>query len=72
VTVEEAEFLVENPIQPYPEYIGKEKYVVRGQSAAGGYLQVIYIFSPKGVVFVIHARPLADREKRALRRRRRT
>jgi uncharacterized DUF497 family protein len=48
-----------------------DRYVVRGQTGAGRWLQVAYIFDPPGVVYVIHARPLTDREKRTSRRRRR-
>ena len=48
-----------------------DRYVVRGQTDAGRWLQVAYIFDPPGVVYVIHARPLTDREKRTNRRRRR-
>ncbi|HWE96123.1 MAG TPA: hypothetical protein VG269_19320 [Tepidisphaeraceae bacterium] len=33
------------------------------------YLQVIYVFSPEDVVFVIHAMPLTDRQKQQYRRR---
>ena len=39
------------------------------QDQNGTYLQVIYVFSPPGVTYVIHARPLTDPEKRRLRRR---
>ncbi len=66
----EAEAVVREARQPYPRRIGDGKYLVRGQ-AGGGYFQVIYIFSPQTVVYVIHARPLTEREKRQLRRSRR-
>jgi hypothetical protein len=32
-------------------------------------LQVVYIFDPPGVIYVIHARPLTESEKRRLRQR---
>lgn len=71
VSVEEAENVVQHAAAGYPESAGEGKYRVRGQTAQGRYLQVIYIFDPAAVVYVIHARDLTDREKRALRRRRR-
>jgi hypothetical protein len=33
--------------------------------------QVVYVIDPDGTVYVIHARPLTDREKRRYRRRKR-
>jgi hypothetical protein len=33
-------------------------------------LQVIFIFDPEDTVFVIHARPLTDREKKRVRKKR--
>jgi hypothetical protein len=49
--------------------VGKARAnIVCGQTAAGRYLQVIYIFSPPGVIYVIHARDLEDHEKRRVRR----
>lgn len=65
----EAEYVVENPARGFPRREGDGKYRVWGQTAAGRYLQVIYVFSPPGVVYVIHARELKDHEKRRLRRR---
>jgi uncharacterized DUF497 family protein len=67
----DAEFVVRHARRPYPEPVEDEKWRVRGQTQDGAYIQVIYIFSPEDVVYVIHARPLTDREKKALRRRRR-
>ena len=67
----EAEYVVNRARAPFPRDIGNDKFLVRGQSDSGRWLQVIYIFDPPGVVYVIHARPLRDVEKRATRRRRR-
>lgn len=67
----DAEFVIQRARKPYPEKMDDDKYRVRGQAEHGDYLQVIYIFDPADVVFVIHARPLTDHEKGALRRRRR-
>jgi uncharacterized DUF497 family protein len=70
VIPEEAEHVVDGARRPYPELIG-DRYLVVGQTDNGEYLQVVYVFDPPGVVFVLHARPLNAREKRRLRRRRR-
>jgi hypothetical protein len=70
VSPEEAEFVVEHTKPPYPEGIGEGKWRVRGQTAYGRYLQVIFVIE-NDCYYVIHARGLADIEKRQLRRRRR-
>ena len=70
VMAEEAELIVDQAEPPYPEQIGDDKWRVRGQTASGRYLQVIFVFDPDGTVYIIHARGLNDREKRQLRRRR--
>ncbi len=69
VESEEAEYVIENPIRGFPRNIGQDKVLVQGQTRDGRYIQAIYIFSPADVVYVIHARPLNDTEKRSLRRR---
>ena len=66
----EAEEVVNRARRPYPQQIDNRKILVRGQTAAGRYLQVIYLLELDDVVFAIHARPLTEREKRRLRRRR--
>jgi len=48
---------------------GDRKFAAVGQLPNGEWLQVIFIFSPAGVVFVIHARLLTESEKRRYRRR---
>jgi uncharacterized DUF497 family protein len=71
VSPEEAEDIVENPRRPFPRYHGNGKYLTRGQTGAGRWLQVIYVFDPAHVIYVIHARPLKESEKRSVRRSRR-
>ncbi len=71
VTVEEAERVVDYPARGFPRFEGDRKFRVWGQTADGRYLQVIYVFSPPEVVYVIHARDLNDLEKGRLRRSRR-
>jgi uncharacterized DUF497 family protein len=64
----EAQDVVDGARRPYPRSIDNAKILVRGQTAAGRFLQVIYLLDEDDVVFVIHARPLTDNEKRQLRR----
>lgn len=66
----EAEYLVNHARRPSPQKQGDDRYLVMGQLPGGMYAQVAFVFSPPGVVFVIHARPLLDIEKHRLRRRR--
>ncbi len=70
VSPEEAEEVVRAAKPPFPEYRGDGKYAVWGQTGDGRFLQVIYIVDPDPCLYVIHARPLDDQEKRRLRRRR--
>ena len=52
-----------------PQYRPDGKYLAVGRGQGDRWLQVIYILDEDGTVFVIHARPLTDREKRRWRRR---
>jgi uncharacterized DUF497 family protein len=69
VETEEAEMVVRNAKPPFPEEIGDEKVIVKGRGIGGRFLQVIYLVDPDDTIFVIHARPLTEREKKQLRRR---
>ena len=71
VEPEEAEFVVNQARRPYPMKVDDEKRLVWGQTGSGRYLQVVYLIDMEDTIFVIHARPLTDREKRRLHRRRR-
>lgn len=68
---EEAEMVVRQTRPPFPQQLGDDKLLVVGQGHGGRFLQVIYVREPEDMVFVIHARPLTDREKRRYRRRKR-
>ncbi len=70
VEVEEAEMVVENAKPPFPIKIEHDKWLVKGQGSSGRFLQVVYLTDPDKTIFVIHARPLTEREKKQLRRRR--
>jgi uncharacterized DUF497 family protein len=71
ISSHEAEFLITDAGKGWPKYVGDGRHLVRGQTADGHYLQVIFIYDKfDGRTFVIHARPLTEVEKRRLRRRR--
>lgn len=61
--------MVDYAKRPFPQRVEEGKHVVWGQADSGRYLQVIYILDPEDTVFVIHAMPLTERQKRQLRRR---
>ena len=69
VTPEEAELVVESARAPFPEQIGDDKLLVMGRGIGGRYVQVIYVVDDDGALYIIHARPLTDHQKKRLRRR---
>jgi uncharacterized DUF497 family protein len=69
VSPEEAELVVRNATRPYPRKIEDDKRLVWGRGGGGRLLQVIFVFDDDGTAYVIHARPLTQREKRRYRRR---
>ena len=71
VEPEEAELVVNQARQPYPMKVDDDKRLVWGQTHSGRYLQVVYLIDMDDTIFVIHARPLTDREKRRRLRRKR-
>ncbi len=68
---EEAEGVVRRAAQPYPLYRGDGKWLVWGRGRGGRHVQVVFVLDTDGTVFIIHARPLTNREKQRERRRRR-
>jgi uncharacterized DUF497 family protein len=85
----EAEWIVNHCRPPFPRTLGSGKFLVRGQTKAGRYLQVIYTFRSDDQIdyesmdiediialseadspsyYIVHARDLTDRERRAYRR----
>jgi uncharacterized DUF497 family protein len=68
ISPEEAQEIVRAARRPYPRLEGKRQYRVRGQTSDGHYLQVIYLIGFDKLIFVIHARPLKENEKRQLLR----
>jgi uncharacterized DUF497 family protein len=69
VDPEEAEMAVRNAKPPFPEEIEDDKWMTKGPGIGGRFLQVIYLLDADDTIFVIHARPLTEREKKKLRRR---
>lgn len=61
----EAEQIVRDGL---PLYRGDGKYLVQGRGRGGRWLQVIYVVDDDGPLYVIHARPLTEREKRRRRK----
>jgi uncharacterized DUF497 family protein len=70
VDPQEAEEVVRRARSPYPLASADETFLVWGQTAEGRFLQVVFVIDEEDSVFVIHARPLTDREKKRYRRRR--
>jgi uncharacterized DUF497 family protein len=68
VSAEDAEAVVRGPKQPYPRRIEEDKWLVLGRGRGGRLLQVVFVLDDDESIYVIHARPLTDREKRRLRR----
>lgn len=65
---EEAEDVVLEADAPYPTYRGDGKWAVWGPGRGGRYVQVVFILDDDETAFIIHARPLTEREKRRFRR----
>jgi uncharacterized DUF497 family protein len=71
VSPEEAEQVICAARVPFPRKIEEDKWLVWGRGRGGRFLQVIFVADPDRTVYVIHARPLNEQEKRRLRRYRR-
>jgi len=68
VSLEEAEAVVEAARSPFPRMIEDDKRLVWGRGKAGRLLQVIFLVDEDKSLYVIHARPLTEREKARFRR----
>jgi hypothetical protein len=64
----EAEYMIDHAVRPWPQDTGEGRFRVFGVGPDGTYLHVGFIYSPPGVVYVIHARPMTETEKRRYRR----
>jgi uncharacterized protein len=72
VTPEEAERIVRMAKAPYPRPRADGRWLVWGWGDGGRFLQVLFVADEDDEVYVIHARPLTEREKRSYRRKRRS
>jgi uncharacterized DUF497 family protein len=63
----EAEEVVIGAKSPFPLVQQDEKYLVWGSTETGRALQVVFVLDPDDAVFVIHARPLTEKEKKRYR-----
>lgn len=70
VSPDEAEQVVQSAKRPYPQRHGDGRWLVLGRTEAGRSLQVVFLVDENDEIYVIHARPLTDKEKRRDRRRR--
>ena len=68
VSAPEAESVVESAASRYPLHREDDKWLVWGRGRGGRLLQVVFVIDDDDSVYVIHARPLTDREKRRYRR----
>jgi uncharacterized protein len=69
VQPDEAEEVVRGARSPFPLFKDDEKFLIWGATNAGRLLQVVFVIDPNDSIFVIHARPLTEREKKRYRRR---
>ena len=63
VDPDDAEYIVTHAGRPYPQRTSTTKWLVRGALRSGRCMPVIYIFDPEDVVYVLHGRPLTERER---------
>lgn len=68
VSPEEAESVVSRAARPFPLAIGDDEWLAWGPGQGGRLIQVIFLKEEDDDVFIIHARPLNDREKKRYRR----
>ncbi len=71
ITPEEGESVIEGAADPYPQHREDDKFLVWGATSTGRLVQVVFLIDEDDMVFIIHARPLTEREKRRRRRQRR-
>ncbi|MCG3125507.1 MAG: hypothetical protein CHACPFDD_00330 [Phycisphaerae bacterium] len=71
VTPGEAEYVVSNTGRLYPLHRADDKWLAWGQAEGGRMVQVVFVLDADEAVYIIHARPLTEREKIRFRRRRR-
>jgi uncharacterized protein len=68
VSPDEAEAAVRSAARPFPRRIEDDKWLAWGRGSGGRPIQVVFIEDEDRTIFVIHARPLTNTEKRRFRR----
>lgn len=68
VMPDEAETVIENAAAPYPLHREDDNWLVWGRGRGGRLLQIVFLVDEDDSIYVIHARPLTDREKRRYRK----
>jgi uncharacterized DUF497 family protein len=69
VSREETETVIRAARSPFPRKIEEDKWLVWNRGRGGRFLQVIFVLDQDETIYVIHARPLTEQEKRRYRRR---
>ena len=69
VLPDEAELVIAGARSPFPRKIHEDKWLVWGKGRGGRFMQVIFVLDDDETIYVIHARPLTEQEKRRYRRR---
>lgn len=69
VSPDEAEMVVAHARSPFPERLENDKWLVMGRGKGGRFLQVVFVLDDDNTIFVIHSRPLTEKEKARYRRR---
>lgn len=69
VSPAEAEAVVGETLPPYPLRRADDKWLVCGPGRGGRLIQVIFVVDEDDDLYIIHARPLTEAEKRRYRRR---
>jgi len=64
----EAETVVRTAKRPFPKHRGDGRWLVWGRGFGGRLLQVAFTIDPKSRIYVIHARPLNDAERKKFRK----
>ena len=57
-TADEAEMVIRAAGRGYPRKVGAGKFEVSARGQGGRFVRVIFIYSPPGIVYVIHAMPV--------------
>ena len=68
VSPKEAEAVVRRAKSPFPRIIDDDKRLVWGRGSGGRLLQVVFILDEDDTAYIIHARPLTEKEKHRYKR----